>query len=129
MNLRVVRQPQCDGRVSLFFGPILLAGELGSDGLSQADYIGHYTPKKASQPLVKAPVFIAETDQQVLARITPLPGRPTTFRTGGLAKPDDVTLTPFFRVHFQRYAIYWRLSDLADWEKQQRATAEAERAE
>jgi len=121
----VVRQPQCEGWVSVFFGPILLAGELGSEGLGQADYIGSYTPKKALQPLAKAPVFIAENDQQVLARIAPLPGRPSSFRTKGLAKPEEVTLAPFFRVHFQRYAIYWRLSNLAQWEAEQRAAAES----
>ncbi len=113
MKLRVARQPQCEGWVSVFYGPILLAGELGSEGLEQADYIGRYTPKKAMQPMDKAPFFLAETDEQILSQIAPLPGRPSTFRTAGLAKPEDVTLVPFFRIHFQRYAIYWQLRDEA----------------
>jgi hypothetical protein len=59
----------------------------------------------------------------------------TTCRVGSpkrlafLVKPKDVTLAPFFRVHFQRYAVYWQLSDLAHWETQQRQIAEAERLE
>jgi hypothetical protein len=33
-----------------------------------------------------------------------------TFRTEGLATPSEVTLSPFYNVHHQRYAVYWRLS-------------------
>ncbi|MCX6599999.1 MAG: hypothetical protein NT025_00325, partial [bacterium] len=55
--------------------------------------------------------------------------RPSTFRTAGLVKPQDVTLAPFFRVHFQRYAVYWQLSDLAHWETRQRQIAAEERLE
>ena len=129
MKLRVVRQPQCAGWVSLFYGPILLAGELGSEGLGQADYLGAYTPTKALRPREKAPVVVADTDEEILARVAPAPGRPSTFRTTGLVKPKDVTLAPFFRVHFQRYAVYWQLSDLAHWETLQRQIAEDERLE
>ncbi len=127
MKLRVVRQPQCEGWVSLFHGPILLAGELGSEGLTQSDYIGRYTPIKALQPLEKSPVFIADTDEEILTHIAPLPGRHGTFRTTDLAKPNDVILSPFFRIHFQRYAIYWHLTDLGEWQTEQGAIAEAER--
>jgi DUF1680 family protein len=129
MKLHVVRQPQSPGWVSLFNGPILLAGELGSEGLTQADYIGGYLPVKALRPLEKAPVFVAQTDDDILARIAPLPGQPGKFRTAGLVKPTDVTLAPFFRVHFERYAIYWKLTDLAHWEELERRISEAGLAE
>jgi DUF1680 family protein len=129
MALRVVRQPQCPGWLSVFNGPILLAGELGSDGLKRQDYIGPYTPIKAFRSLNRAPLLVAKSDAEVLARITPVPGRPGAFRTVDLAKPADVTLAPFFNVHFQRYAIYWQLSDPAHAAEVQRQVAEAERAE
>ena len=129
MATRVVRQPQCEGWLSLFHGPVLLAGELGSEGLEQRDYIGPYTPVRAMRPLDRAPLLVAASDAEVLARIHPVPGRPGTFRTDGLAMPHDVTLAPFHRVHFQRYAIYWRLTDAARAAEQLRRVAEAERLE
>jgi uncharacterized protein len=129
MNLRVVRQASTPGWVSIFYGPILLAGELGSEGLTRADYFGSYTPAKALMPSARAPVFAAETDGQILERIVPVPGRTVTFRTEGLVKPEDVTLSPFFRLHFQRYAFYWQLTDEGSWEQQQRELARAERQE
>ena len=129
MKLRMVRQPQCPGWVSLFYGPILLAGELGAEGLEQPDFIGSYTPGKALRPLAQAPMFIANTDEEALARVAPAPGRPCAFRTAGLVRPKDVTLAPLFRIHFQRYAIYWQLTDLAHWKEKQRQIAQAEKME
>lgn len=127
MALRVVRQPQCQGWVSVFYGPILLAGELGSEGLTQSDYIGRYTPTKALTPLEQAPVFVADSNEAILSRIKPVPGRRSLFRTEGLVKPQDVTLAPFFRIHFQRYAIYWQLTSEDQWQRRQREIAEAQR--
>lgn len=129
MKLRVVRQAQCPGWVSVFNGPILLAGELGSSGLQQKDYIGPYTPIKALRPLNRVPLLVATSDAEVLARIAPVPGRPGVFRTHDLAKPNDVTLAPFHDLHFQRYAIYWQLSDPTRAAELQRQVAEAERRE
>lgn len=128
MQLRVVRQPQCEGWVSLFYGPILLAGELGAEGLTQRDFIGQYTPVKALRPLARAPVMLAVEDKDILARIEAVPGRPCVFRTkDGLVKPGEVTLSPFYQLHFQRYAVYWQLSDQASWEKQRQEIEAAER--
>ena len=129
MKLRVLRQAQCPGWVSLFNGPILLAGELGSDGLTQKDFIGPYTPIKTLLPLNRAPVLVAQTDAEVLAQIAPVDARPGAFRTKDLAKPKDVTLAPFYSVHFQRYAIYWQLTDAAHAAEQQLQVAAAERLE
>jgi DUF1680 family protein len=60
MQLRAVRQEQAPGWVSFFYGPILLVGELGAEGTTQADYVGPYTPLKALRPLAKAPVIIIQ---------------------------------------------------------------------
>ncbi len=128
MALRVARQPQCPGWLAIFNGPILLAGELGSEGLTEKDYIARYTPLKALRPLDKAPVIVAGADADILARVKPVAGKPGVFKTAGLVKPDDLTLTPFYLVHFQRYAIYWQQSTAAEWEaRRQRLAAEEAR--
>ena len=129
MKLRVVRQAQCPGWVSVFNGPFLLAGELGSEGVEPQDYIGPYTPIKSWRPLNRAPLFIAGSDEDVLSHLAAVAGRPGVFRSKDLAKPADVTLAPFYGVHFQRYAIYWQLSDAAHAAQQQLQVAEDERLE
>ena len=129
MKPRIVRQAQCPGWVSLYYGPILLAGELGSEGLEQKDFIGPYTPIKALLPMNRAPMLVAKTDEELLARIAPVDGKPGTFQTKGLTTPKDVTLAPFFNLHYQRYAIYWQLTDAANAAEQQKQLAEADRLE
>ena len=129
MKLRTVRQEHTPGWVSFFYGPILLVGELGSEGTTQADYIGPYTPLKTMRPQEKAPVVIASRDDDMLARIRPVPGKPVVFQTAGLLKPADATLAPFYRTHFQRYAMYWQVTSAAEWEAGQRKIADAARLE
>lgn len=129
MAVRAVHEPQSPSWVSLFYGPILLAGQLGSEGLTQRDYIGPYTPASAVTPLAKAPVFVVGKDEEIVAHVKAVAGQPVTFQTAGLVKPEDVRLAPFYLTHFHRYAIYWQVTDLASWEKRQREIAEAEKQE
>ena len=58
-------------------------------------------------------------------RIVPVPGQPLTFRTRGLARPQEVTLVPFYRLFFERYALYWNvLTPDAYTARQARAASE-----
>lgn len=129
MKPRVVRQDITPGWISFYYGPILLAGQLGADGLNPRDFIGPYTPAKALRPLAKAPVVVRSEDQEILGCIKPVPGRPAVFKTEGLVKPGDVTLAPFYHTHFQRYAFCWQVIDPSEWEAIQAKLAEQERRE
>ena len=60
--------------------------------------------------------FLIGHTGDVLAQVKPVAGRALAFRTDGLARPADVSLIPFYRVHRQRYAVYWRLIDRADYD-------------
>lgn len=91
MSLRVEYMPDNARRGAILYGPIVLAAELGKKGASEG------TPE--------VPVL-----QGVLGR-NPAewlkPGdRPLTFRTQGAGKPDDVVLSPLFRIHDQHYTVY-----------------------
>jgi len=100
------------------YGPVLLAGRLGTEGLTPADFhgggpfdapiaeAGQTAQKKIPESHV--PVFVG-TAAGSLRRIVPLPGKPLTFQTRGLARPHDVTLVPFYRLFFERYALYWNV--------------------
>lgn len=129
MELRVVRGKHTADWVSIFHGPILLAGELGDEGLERADFIGRYTPVNAMIPMSRAPLIVTAGDDDILEHISPVPGRPGVFRTKGLVKPEDVILSPFYDLHFQRYAIYWQTSDEAGWEERKEMLAAMERKE
>ena len=37
------------------------------------------------------------------------------FRTQNIGQPRDVTLIPFYRMHRERYSVYWKLFSEDDW--------------
>jgi hypothetical protein len=104
------------------YGPLVLAGELGTENLDSKriysdDKFLHGgfpaipVPELAAdrnaldkwiQP-VSAPVGKAASQKPVSQKETAL-----TFRTVGAGRPQDVTLSPFYRVFNQRYCVYWR---------------------
>ena len=95
--------------LAVLYGPIVLAGELGPAGLKNSDFSGaHNYIATKQQPITNVPVFGGKP-ADVVAKITPVEGNALVFHTTGLATPNEVTLEPFYRVHHQRYALYWRL--------------------
>jgi hypothetical protein len=47
--------------------------------------------------------------------IKPVPGKPLTFQTVNVGKPNDVTLIPFYTLFGQRYALYFDLYTPEQW--------------
>lgn len=111
LALRTELLPQSREWIAVLWGPIVLAGELGTEGLEGLDFSAtHNYVATEKLPVERAPIF-AGSAGDVIQKVKPLEDRPLTFRTVGLAKPSDVTLAPFYRVHRQRYAIYWKLAN------------------
>ena len=110
MQLRAEFLPGTSNEVAVLYGPIVLAGELGTNSMPASVYVKNQT-QFVHWPLPPAPTFACAPDA-ILAHIKPT-DKPLVFRTEGLAKPEDVLLTPLYRIHDQRYAVYWRLDDLA----------------
>ena len=101
MCLYLHPMPDDETLAAIMYGPLVLAGELGKEGVPSV---------KAGQASitepVDAPAFVVESDD--LHRwIQPVEGTPLTFRTVG--QDEDVTLIPFYQLFGDRYAIYWRV--------------------
>jgi hypothetical protein len=109
LSIRTEVLPQSNQWIAVLWGPIVLAGQLGTRGLETLDFSGtHSYLATETQPWEETPVFIGTPDD-VITRTQPVDGEPLSFRTVGIASPADVSLAPFYLVHRQRYAIYWRL--------------------
>jgi DUF1680 family protein len=130
MSLRLEAMPDDPNLVALLYGPIVLAGDLGQEGLSQEVRYGPSAPPLGRVKPVEVPGFIGAV-KDVLAKVKPVPGAPLTFRTHGLARPQEVTLLPFYQIFAQRYTVYWKVYTPAEWEKRsaELAAAEARRKE
>lgn len=94
MSLRLETLPDNPNRAAVLYGPTVLAGELGPE--QDAGFEG----------LALIPALIAE-DRPLAEWIKPVAGEPSTFRTVGVGRPRDVTLSPFYRIHNKRYVVYW----------------------
>lgn len=129
MDLRLEPMPDDPNRVAICYGPCVLAGMLGGEGIvppmpyakSQSDFF-----KGKTAPA--APVLLAQ-GRPVTEWVEAVPGKPLTFRTKGVGKPDDVTLVAFHTLPPQRYSIYWDLFTPAGWEKRRAALEAEERRE
>ncbi|MDQ2800373.1 MAG: glycoside hydrolase family 127 protein [Armatimonadota bacterium] len=131
MRLTTEPLPDSNNYAAFFYGPVLLAGPLGTEGLTPADFHGggpFNSPGQLAQkklPESDFPTLIG-TPQQVLPKIVPVSGQPLTFQTPGVVqgKPTEVKLLPFYKVFFQRYALYWPVQTAGAYAKAQAQAAE-----
>jgi uncharacterized protein len=128
MSLRIEAMPDDPSVVAFLYGPIVLAGDLGTQGLDASRRYGPQAPEIAREDTPTIPVLVANDTAGALARVHPA-GEPLVFRTEDLGRPSDVELRPLFRLSDRRYTVYFDLLDEAGLSRRQaRQRAEAEAA-
>jgi DUF1680 family protein len=105
MSLHIEKMPDDPAMQAVLYGPLVLAGDLGSEGLTPELITGPGGPALRQHPIA-IPTFHAASDSPD-SWIKPA-GKPLTFRTSGQER--DVTLAPFDRTFGRRYSIYWNVS-------------------
>ncbi len=98
--------------VSLFYGPVVLAGELGREGMPASDIAGKDAHVHALA--YPAPVFVGTAADLAALPVTPEAGAaPLTFQASMMNPKSQqeirVRLSPLYRVHHQRCAVYWKV--------------------
>ena len=128
MSLRLEALPGDPREVALLYGPVVLAGDLGQEGLTESVRYGPGAPPLRRAPPVVVPAFVGDA-QKLLDKVVPVPNEPLRFRTEGLGRPRDVTLIPFHEAQNQRYSVYWSVYSQAEWaaRETERAAAEGRR--
>jgi uncharacterized protein len=126
MSLRVEPLPGEDNVVALCYGPLVLAGELGTNAMPNP--YAHHQTDFSKLPSPEAPVFVVSAEN-LLSHIEPVASQPLTFRSQGIGRPADVTFIPFYQLHHQRYSVYWKLLSETAWKDKaaERAAAAAKR--
>jgi uncharacterized protein len=107
MDLHVQPMPDDSTLQAVMYGPLVLAGDLGRAGLTEAMRTGGDNPPEMPEPAA-APEFVAES-KDPRSWIEPAPKAALTFRTKGQSR--DVTMMPFSRIIDQRYGVYWRVTE------------------
>jgi len=110
MPLHLEPTPDDPSLQAVMYGPLVLAGKLGSAGLTPAVLRAEPTqprhiPEYKSDP-VAVPAFRAPSTEPatwIAAGATPL-----TFHTTG--QTQNVEFIPFYKIFDERYAIYWKVT-------------------
>jgi DUF1680 family protein len=105
MQLRIESMPDDKHMQAVLYGPVVLAGDLGSDGLTEDLIVGPNAPRLQRLPM-NVPTFrAASADPNSWIK----PGNaPMSFRTTG--QQTDVTLAPLNSIFGARYSVYWQVS-------------------
>jgi DUF1680 family protein len=117
MSLHMEGLPDDPHYQALMYGPVVLAGDLGTAGLDKVNRYGPSAPPVGRVPPIDVPSFVAESPQQVVAHVKPVAGKPLTFQTSGLAQPHEVTLIPLYKTFEPRYTVYWTMYNPAEYSK------------
>jgi hypothetical protein len=105
-GLRLEQASDDASMVSIFHGPVLLAGELGKDNMPASD-VGD---KDAYLKIAAVPVpDIVSTSGNPADWLVPLAGDPPAFTIKGAGPANGIVVRPLFDLHHQRYSVYWRL--------------------
>jgi uncharacterized protein len=127
MRLHLQPLPDDQNVAAIMYGPLVLAGELGTQDLDPQHIYSDDKYLHPGFPAIAVPELAANRealDQWIKPVGTPTsPSANTpvgakdkslTFRTVGAGRPEDVTLSPFYRLFDQRYNIYWRFRPAGD---------------
>jgi DUF1680 family protein len=126
MKLWLCPMPDDPNLAAVMYGPLVLAGQLGDlDGPQDLIYTTDNWFKFPEDHVAEAPVFVTPQRDPAtwIEPVRTVRGSTLTFRTIDVGRPRDVTLVPYHELFGQRYAIYWRLTDEAGWQRIQAARA------
>jgi hypothetical protein len=109
MELTLEGLSNSDQYGAILYGPILLAGGLGAKGITEDEFdqkMDHSAVHTIS--LAETPV-LSGSPAQILSGMHRLESDALSF---SLSSPDlktPISLVPLYRLHFQRYSLYWRV--------------------
>jgi uncharacterized protein len=110
MGIRTEATPDDPSKVSMFYGPILLAADLGpEDG-----------------PSAPMPVLVAGNQRLEQAIRPAFSEGPLRFRTAGLGRPADVLLGPYYLAHHRYCPVYFDKLSETEWAAREAARRDLE---
>ncbi len=109
MALRMIPTNDNVHKVAFAYGPVLLAGQMGTVGLQnpapyandQNDFNNYNVPSDVVSTLMTK-------GSAITSWLKPSEGQALEFKTIGVAA-HEITMIPFYKLHGERYVLYWDL--------------------
>ncbi len=109
MSLRMESLPGDITQQAAMYGPLVLAGRLGTAGLTKQMFSSNYDTTPPGDPIPAA--AITTSSNNPLGWLKPVSGESLTFQTVGQEKP--ISLIPLYKLFGERYAVYWKTNTTA----------------
>jgi uncharacterized protein len=108
MELHVEPMPDDPTKISILYGPIVLAGMLGTKGYhSPMPYAGNSQWAYAHVPDPDVPSLVTG-GRPVSEWVQAVPGKPLNFTLVGTDREESVySLLPVYAANHERYTVYW----------------------
>jgi hypothetical protein len=102
-----------DGSVqAVLYGPLVLAGRMGTEGITPANRRAEPTKPRTvpeyKDPSPPAAPQIRASSDDITSWVAPVAGKTLEFTTKGQTSP--MTLVPLYRLFDERYVVYWTVS-------------------
>jgi len=120
MRLHLQALPGDASQQAVLYGPMVLAGRLGSRGLTQQMQYDadqgetELAPRGAPEGTMEVEVK-TQGDLRSVAWVEPVKGQPLVFRASG--KGAETTMVPLSKVFDERYGVYWKVNRPPWWRR------------
>lgn len=104
MSLHIDAMPDDPTLQAMMYGPLVLAGRLGAQGLDQATTHPGYDTAPHGEP-VPVPA-IASSSKDPTGWLEQAKGDPLSFQTVG--QQQTLSLVPLYKLSGEHYAVYWK---------------------
>lgn len=106
MSLHVDPLPGDETQQAAMYGPLVLAGRLGDEGLNHSDtYIG-YNTSPGGKPMIAPEI---ETGAESASGwVQAVSNSTLAFETAGQKQPTP--LVPLYKLHGEQYVVYWKVN-------------------
>ncbi len=110
MSLRLVPVNDNPNVAAIAYGPVILAGAMGNEGMTKLAPFAEDQDDLAKNPIPENIKTILNTGGKRISDIVKqVPGKsPLTFEVKD-ALQEKVTLLPYYQIHRERYVVYWKL--------------------
>ena len=104
MSLHLAPLPDQPMTQAAMYGPLVLAGQLGSKGLTEDHIYGPLGPDEARAIAVPALTGSGDTPDWV----EPVKGQALAFQT--VVQKQTIDLAPLYKNYDERYTVYWKVN-------------------
>jgi uncharacterized protein len=110
MSLRLVATPDNPDKAAIAYGPVALAGSMGTEGIKEPAPFAKDQNDLNRYPVPANIITALNTyGAKISDWLKPVATIPLTFKTTNSVAASDITLMPYYKIDRQRYVLYWDL--------------------